>query len=210
MLLVDDHPIIRRGLSLLIEGEPSLEVCGEAESLSGAVTALRKHNPDLMILDLSLGQSSGVDLLRIARTDFPSTVVVVLSMHDESSFAEEVMRLGAKAYVMKAQPPKDLLEAIYKVLSGGLWVSPKIGSNMIQAFLSGTQGGSPLRDLTERETQIFNLIGSGLTSVEIANQLVVSKRTVNAHRENIKTKLGLANSSQLMKKACEHKRLFEA
>jgi DNA-binding NarL/FixJ family response regulator len=201
IFLVDDHPMMRQGLAALINKEPDLEVCGEADGADDTLGHLEAANPHLLIADLSLQDGNGIDLIKDIRIRHPAVKVVVSSMHDEMLFAERVLRAGALGYISKAQPPKEVLQAIRQVLQGKIFVSKEVAGR-----LSQKRGGqtavktpeSPMAKLSNRELTIFELIGQGMTTRDIAGKLFLSIKTVETHREHIKTKLNLANAVDLV------------
>src|SRR3954454_16443534 len=193
VLLVDDHPVVRRGLALMIDAEPDLTVCGEAENYEQAVASIDRCKPDVAVVDISLGGRSGIDLIKDVRGKKPDLPVLVLSMHDESLQAERALRAGAKGYIMKREATAKVIEAIRKVLRGGIYVSERINARMSGQMADAPPGPrSPLERLSNRELEIFNMIGQGVSPRSIAERLGLSVKTVEAHRENVKGKLGLA------------------
>jgi len=199
VLLVDDHPVVRRGLAELINQAPDLEVWAEAETARDAMQAVDTLTPDVAIVDLSLKDASGLELIKDIKAQHPELPVLVLSMHDESLYAERAVRAGARGYVMKEEPPERLMTAIHNVLAGKLHLSENISARIIQKLVGGTTetDGAPLNVLSDRELEVFELIGRGLAMREIADTLHLSVKTVETHRENIKKKLNLHNSHQL-------------
>lgn len=204
VLLVDDHPIVRNGLAQLISQEPDLAVCGGAGSAGEAMAAIGRDEPDLVVVDISLKSANGIELTKAIRTRRPSLPVLVLSMHDEALYAERALRAGANGYVMKAESPETVLHAIREVLSGDLYVSEKIASRMLRGFLHGGPKKRERRGVTslsDRELEIFEMIGNGICTRDIATQLNISIKTVETHRAHIKCKLGLTNATELMRYA---------
>lgn len=200
--MVDDHPIMRLGLSQLIQAEDDLEVCGEASTAREALDFFGSHSADLIILDIALPDKDGVELLKDLRSLRPELAALIVSMHDENLYAERVLRAGAKGYVMKQEAPGNLIKAIRTVLSGNVFVSPNIAARIVQNFASsGGSSSSPVGRLTDRELEVFRLIGQGFGSREIAGKLKISSRTVDAHRAHIKEKLGLRDATELMHRA---------
>lgn len=206
LILVDDHPVVRQGLARLINDEPDLTVCAEADSASSALQLIQQHNPDLVVVDISMGGTDGIELIKDLRVRNPGLPALVLSMHDESLYAERVLRAGAKGYVMKQEAPEKVMTAIRRVLAGEVYVSEKIAGRLLKA-MSGTKGApseSPLDRLSDRELQVFRLIGSGLSVREIADKLFLSVKTIETHREHIKEKLNLKSSSELLRYAVQY------
>ncbi|HEY8521438.1 MAG TPA: response regulator transcription factor [Gammaproteobacteria bacterium] len=200
VFVVDDHPIVRQGLVQLIEQEPDLEVCGEAADVKEARLALAKLKPDIVILDLSLRDSDGMELVKDIRSKYEQLPVLVLSMHDEMIYAERLLAAGANGYIMKQAAADQLLVAVRRVLSGGIYVSEKVGASMIERFaVAGrAQSSDPIDRLSNRELQVLNLIGRGRTTREIADNLNLSVKTIESHRQRIKKKLNLHTSPQLV------------
>jgi len=203
VLLVDDHPVLRRGLAQLIDQDPRLAVCGEAEDAPQAIKAIETLQPDLVIMDISLKHGNGIELLKTVKPHYPDLPVLVLSMHDETLYAERSLRAGAMGYLMKDEPAEQLLFAIGRVLAGEIFLSNRMKSRMMLQF-AGRNGKAPsstLEQLTDRELEVFRLIGAGRTTREIADHLHLSMHTVQAYREFIKAKLKLPNSTQLVQHA---------
>lgn len=199
VLIVDDHPIVREGLSQLINAENDLEVCGDAANVQEALETLEHSEPDIVILDLSLPDRDGLELLREIRNETSHLPVLVLSMHDEAMYAERLLSAGANGYIMKQAAADQLLTALRRVLAGGVYVSERLGSSMIDRISSGGAGQSanPIERLSNRELQVLNLIGQGRTTREVAETLNLSVKTVESHRQRIKKKLNLQTSAQL-------------
>jgi DNA-binding NarL/FixJ family response regulator len=201
VFLVDDHPIVRRGLAQLIDAEPDLTVVGQGEDAYGSLRAIRAVGPDLVLVDVSLKDSDGIDLLKEIKSQIPALPVLVVSMHDESIYAERALRAGARGYVMKQEEPQTLLTAMRTVLTGKVYVSPAMSATLLERMVSGRKhnGKLPMDRLTDRELEIFRLIGSGKTVKEIAASLFLSVKTVEAHREHIKQKMNIRSSSELLR-----------
>jgi DNA-binding NarL/FixJ family response regulator len=199
IFIVDDHPMMRDGLRALISSEGDLEICGEADDAPQAIEEIEKLKPDLAIVDITLRSTSGLELIKDLQSRAPSVAALVISMHDESLYAERVLRAGGRGYVMKQEGGKKLMEAIRQVLNGQTFVSPKISAKIVDAF-SGRRGesSSPVEQLTDREFAVFQLIGSGLTTKEIAARLHVSAKTVEVHRVNMKKKLKVGTAPELI------------
>jgi len=204
IFIVDDHPIVRQGLEQLINNEPDLLVSGQGEEAYESLRAIRQNQPALVLVDVSLKDSDGIELLKELRAQDPSLLVLVLSMHDESLYAERALRAGARGYIMKQEAPQKLLEAIRKVLTGQVYLSDAMGANMLQRMVGGRKSGKagselPMDRLTDRELEIFRMIGAGRSVKEIADSLFISAKTVEAHREHIKEKLGVKSSAELLR-----------
>jgi len=194
--------MLREGLLRLIGQQPGCQVCGEAETVSQALDAILETAPDLVVTDISLPDKNGLELIKDLQVRVPGLPVLVFSMHDEMLYAERVMRAGAKGYLMKGTSIEQLADAISCVLSGGVYLSNKV-SNHILKNLSGNRapGKTGIKSLTDRELEIFELIGSGKTNAQIADQLHISPKTADAHRANIRAKLSLPDGPALMREA---------
>ena len=205
LLIVEDHPIMRSGLVQLINNEPDLKVCAEAEDVRGAMEAIEKTKPDLAVVDITLKNSSGLELIKDIKIRFPDILVLVLSMHDEAFYAERVLRAGALGYVAKADASTKVIEGIRRVLAGEVYVGEKIASKMLRRMVSGGIDASefPLDRLSDREFEVFELIGQGMQTRQIAEQLHLSVKTIEAHREHIKHKLSLDSATELLKYAVQ-------
>lgn len=203
VLIVDDHPIVRQGLRRLIEQEEDLTVCGEAETTREAKAAIRELKPDVVIVDISLKQGDGIELVKDARAHYPTLPLLVLSMHDESIYAERMLSAGANGYIMKQAASDQFLVALRRVLEGGIYVSEVVGNSMIQKFASGGAyiSANPIDRLSNRELQILHMIGRGLSTRQAAEALNLSVKTVESHRQRIKRKLNLSTGSQLVQYA---------
>lgn len=200
VLIVDDHPIVRNGLGQLIGQEDDLTVCGEASDAIEALECARALKPDLVLVDISLGGSNGIELTKTMRERCPDVAVLVLSMHDESLYAERALRAGAKGYVMKQEAAETVLKAIRKVLQGGLYVSESVAARLLQEFVEGSsepsRGG--VEALSDRELEVFELIGGGIATRDIATKLRLSVKTIETHRAHIKQKLNLKSGTELL------------
>jgi DNA-binding NarL/FixJ family response regulator len=201
VLIVDDHPIVRHGLIQLIDAEPDLKVCGEAQSDREARAAIRELQPDVMIVDVSLAQGDGIDLVRDVRAQRPDLPMLVLSMHDETIYAERMLAAGASGYIMKEAAFAQLLTALRKVLAGGRYLSDAMEQRLNAKREDGAlaaAGTDPIGRLSNRELQVLSLIGRGLSSRQAAESLNVSVKTVESHRQSLKRKLNLATNAQLL------------
>lgn len=201
ILIVDDHPMMRQGLAQLIALEADLAVCGEAENAGAALDAIGAQKPDLVLVDISLPGKNGLELIKDFQAVQPELPVLVISMHDESLYAERVLRAGGRGYIMKQEGGKKLMQAIRQVLDGKIYVSEKMSAEILEMF-SGRRSGaesSPLERLTDREFEIFQLIGQGQGTRDIAEKLHLSVKTVDVHRANIKAKLKLESASELIR-----------
>ena len=205
VLIVDDHPLVRRGLVQLIEQEAGLRVCGEAADVADALDAAAKLKPDIVIVDVSLKGRDGIELVKILKGLYPKLPVLVLSMHDESLYAERSLRAGAKGYVMKTEAPEKVALAIRQILGGKIYVSGEVASGILHKFVGGKPGlvGSPLDVLSDRELEVFQLIGTGLGARRIADELHLSVKTIESHCAHIKEKLKLRDSAELTQHAVQ-------
>jgi DNA-binding NarL/FixJ family response regulator len=205
ILIVDDHPIVRRGLTDLINHEEDLVVSGQAEDAHQAMEAIRAQKPDMAIVDISLKGTSGLELIKDIKTRYPGLLVLTLSMHDESLYAERALRAGAKGYIMKQQATEDLIMAIRKVLAGHMYVSDMVTTRMVGKVVGGGPdvGASAIDRLSDRELEVFGLIGLGHGTRQIAERLHLSVKTVETYRAHIKRKLNLANAAELLRYAIQ-------
>ena len=205
ILIVDDHPIVRRGLTELINREKDLVVSGQAEDAYQAMEAIRAQKPDMAIVDISLKETSGMELIKDIKTQYPSLPVLTLSMHDESLYAERALRAGAKGYIMKQQATEELIMAIRKVLGAQIYVSDRVAAKMVGRLVrSGPDvGASAIDRLSDRELEVFRLIGQGHGTRQIAEKLHLSIKTIETYRAHIKEKLNLANAAELLRYAIQ-------
>ncbi len=203
VLLVDDHPILRKGLAQLINLEPDMVVCGEAEDGPKAFEAAGTLNPDVAVIDVSLKGSNGIELIKNLKARYPDLPTLMLSMYDESLYAERALRAGSLGYIMKEEAIEQVLVAIRRVLTGEIFLSDKMKAKMLQQLATGRtkQVLSPIEALTDRELEVFRMIGEGKSTRQIATDLHLSVRTVEAYREYIKAKLTLKNSTELVQHA---------
>src|SRR5262245_9222004 len=203
VLLVDDHPVLRAGLGRLINQEADMTVCGEAEDGPTAFDLAGTLTPDIVVIDVSLKGSNGIELIKNLKARFPELPTLVLSMHDESLYAERALRAGSLGYIMKEEAIEQVIAAIRKVLQGEIFLSERMKSKMLQQMASGKGKvvSSPIEQLTDRELEVFRLIGEGCSTRQIAGQLHLSVRTVEAYREYIKSKLNLKNATELVQHA---------
>ncbi len=202
VFLVDDHPLVRESLSNLINQQPDLEVCGEADDSAIAEREIDRSMPQVVIVDISLRGGSGIELIKALKTRFPDMATIVLSMHDEKIYAERAIRAGARGYVMKRESTKRIVSAIGQVLQGRLAVSEQIAASFAERFV-GRQptGETPLETLSDRELEVFNLLGSGLETRQISEMLDVSIKTIQVYCARIKTKLGISTATELLREA---------
>ncbi len=200
LVLIDDHPIMRHGLAQLIRAEEGLDVIGEAGSAREGLEVVAKLKPDLAVIDLTLPDKNGLELVKDIRALHPSTQCIVLSMHDETLYGERALRAGARGYVMKEEAADHLVTAIHKIISGGLYVSESLNARMLEQVTGAARSKATGMDaLTDRELEILALIGKGVATKIIAAQLSISARTVEAHRAHIKEKLGMTDGAALVR-----------
>lgn len=204
ILVVDDHPIVCRGLRELVAGEPDLEVCGEAGDVAEALRQLDATRPDVVVIDLSLKGGHGIDLIEKISSRDDRIRMLVSSMHDESLFAERVLRAGARGYISKQESPDKIIDALRQVLRGEIYLSPRMTNRILHRAVVGKPVEyDPIEGLSNRELQVFEMIGQGLGTKQIAQRLHLSHKTVETHREKIKTKLNLSNSAELSRRATQ-------
>jgi len=203
ILIVDDHPIVRQGLSEIINHENDLEVTGTAEDVRQAMQAIASLDPDLVLVDISLKDASGLELIKDIKVNYPDLPVLTLSMHDETLYAERALRAGAKGYIMKHQATENIINAIRKVLSGQIYVSAKMTEKMMSKLIStgNEPQQSPLDLLSDRELEVFLLIGQGFSTRQISEQLYLSVKTIETYRSHIKEKLGFGDTSEMLQYA---------
>ena len=203
VFLVDDHPLVRESLASLIERQPGLTVCGEAGDADAALAAIGGARPDVAIVDLSLGGRPGLELVRDLKQMHPSVAVLVLSMHDENLYAERALRAGARGYVMKREATRTVIDAIRCLLDGRVYLSARMATALATKFVGGAPATpeSPVTRLSDRELEVFRLLGQGMATRQIADALHVSAKTVQAFCARIKEKLGLSSSTELLREA---------
>ena len=204
VVIIDDHPVVRQGLSLLLQQE-NLDVCGEAEDREQALQVIKETNPDLALVDISLKDTNGLELVKDLKALHEDIKILVLSMHDEQLYAERALRAGAGGYIMKQEAPEKLIEALQKVINGEMYVSEVVNSKMMQKFIDGNYQPvvSQLELLSDRELEVFQLIGEGLSTRQIASNLNLSIKTIETYRQHIKRKLSLANATELVHHAIQ-------
>jgi DNA-binding NarL/FixJ family response regulator len=207
ILLVDDHPMIRRGIADLINGESDLAVCGEAGTMQEAMSLTTKLRPGLVIVDVSLDGNNGIELMKNMASRWSQMPILAYSMHDESIYAERALRAGAKGYVMKQAPPEALLTAIRQILKGKLYLSDQISDRLLGKLVgagsSDAATTSPIDKLSDRELEVLELLGKGMSTAQIADKLCLSVKTIETYREHLKQKLNLANGQELLRYAIE-------
>lgn len=202
VLLVDDHPIVMYGLSLLIDQEDDLHVCGQCGSAVEALDTIDKYNPDVAVVDISLHGSNGLELTKALKEIRPSLPILILSMHDESLYAERALRAGARGYIMKQESAEKVLDAIRTVVNGSVYLSKKLSNRILREFADGTKAEPNdkygIDTLSDRELEIFEFIGRGQSSRDIANRLQLSIKTIETHRAHIKQKLKIDTATELV------------
>ncbi len=203
ILLVDDHPIVRQGIRSLIERELGLMVCREAGGAQSALALIEQTRPDMVVVELSLKHSSGLDLVLAIKERWEDVPILVLSMYDEEVYAERVLRAGASGYVMKQDACTKIITAIGDVLNGSTYVSENVSARLLQKMMKGRVSASWVDTLSNRELQVFQMIGEGLTYPHIADMLVLSVKTIESHVENIKQKLSIRTGRDLLQRATE-------
>ncbi len=201
--IVDDHPLMRKGLAMTIDKEMGFEVCGQAESAEKALSDMISLKPDAAVVDISLPGMNGIELIKNILHQLPELKVLVVSRHDEELYAERALRAGAKGYLMKLEATDILISALHQILKGNIYLSDKIGTKMLMKMASGNSAKSdnPLDLLSDRELEVFELTGKGLSTKEIGKKLHISVKTVESHRANIKDKLHLETANELMRHA---------
>ena len=205
ILIVDDHPLMRKGLALTLNAEPDLNVCSQVADAEEAMSALDEYDPDLAIVDISLPGMSGLELIKHMQALRPEMHSLVVSRHDEALYAERAIRAGARGYVMKLEADDMIVKAVRRVLNGGIYVSEEINERLLLGLAAGRQelAQSPLEVLSDRELEVFELTGRGLGTREIAERLDLSVKTVESYRARIKDKLNLKTAAELMQHAVQ-------
>jgi DNA-binding NarL/FixJ family response regulator len=205
VLIVDDHPFMRRGLAQTINDQPGLEVCGEAGNVAEALQITETCQPHLAVIDISLGEESGIELVQMIRAKWPEVKVLVSSMHDETLFAERALRAGALGYVNKGEPPNVFIAALQRVSAGQIYLSERMTNRTLHQVLADKVeiSRSPIETLSNREIEVFEMIGKGMATKQIAARLKLSPKTIETYREHIKQKLKLKNSTELTRNAVQ-------
>lgn len=203
ILILDDHPITRYGLTQLISHEPDLLVCGEAESAAQALAAINAARPDLVLADITMPGKSGLEFIKDLQAQHPGVAVLVMSMHDETIYAERVLRAGGRGYIMKNEGGERLLEAIHQVLQGQIYISKSMSAALLEVFTPhrSSVGEATPRALSDREFEVFQLIGQGLSTRQIGERLNLSVKTIGTHRQHIKQKLKVRTGPELIRQA---------
>lgn len=205
VFIIDDHPLMRKGLAMTLDAEPDLTVVGQADSAEEALDQLQKLLPDVAIVDISLPGMSGLELIKHLQALLPNLKLLVVSRHDESLYAERAIRSGARGYVMKLEASDVIVKAIRRVLNGGIYVSDEVNERLLMGMLTGKREltESPLEVLSDRELEVFELTGRGIATREIAERLHLSVKTVESYRARIKAKLNLSTAAELMQHAVQ-------
>jgi DNA-binding NarL/FixJ family response regulator len=203
VFLVDDHPLVREWLTNLINQQSDLVVCGESETAPHALQAVGQVKPDVAIVDISLKDSSGIDLIKSLKEAHPSLIILVLSMHDEMHYAERSLRAGASGYIMKRETTRKVVDGIHRILEGKLYISERVAQMIAGRFVTGkrTEGKSVIELLSDRELEVFEMLGQGQGTRQIAENLRVSVKTVQAYCARMKEKLNLDSATELLREA---------
>ena len=198
LLIVDDHPIVRHGLAQLIGAEPEMEVCGEASNVAEALELFEAATPDVAIVDISLEDESGLRLIQAVKDRHPQVKILVSSIHDEATYASRALKAGAAGYIEKRESITKIIKALHHILGDEIYLSPKMANQLLRRAATGASfDRAPLSVLSNRELEVFKMLGQGMTVQQIARKLGISPKTVESHRKNIKEKLDLQNSAQL-------------
>jgi DNA-binding NarL/FixJ family response regulator len=207
VFIVDDHPLLRQGLALLINREEDLAVCGEAEEAQAAMQAIPQSRPDVLIVDISLNGPDGLDLLKSIRGLYPDLPVLILSMHDEATYAERALRGRANGYIMKQEATEKVLVAVRRILNGEIYLSDRIANKLLQQYIGGSTAAlqSRLSTLSDRELEVFRAIGEGRSTRQIADELHLSVKTVETYQAHLKEKLALRSGRELIQHAIQWK-----
>lgn len=207
VFIVDDHPLLRQGLAMMINREHDLAVCGEAEEAQPALRAIQQSQPDILIVDISLNGPDGLDLLKHVRNSYPDLPVLVLSMHDEATYAERALRARANGYIMKHEATEKVLVAVRRILNGEIYLSERIANKMLQQYIGGSSAAlqSRVSALSDRELEVFRSIGEGRSTRQIADELHLSVKTVETYQAHLKEKLALRSGRELIQHAIQWK-----
>jgi DNA-binding NarL/FixJ family response regulator len=205
LLIVDDHPIFRHGVSQLLGNVDGITICGEADNARMALDAMRRLHPDVALVDISMPGTNGIELIKLMLAEQPKLLILVVSMHDESLYALRSLRAGAKGYVMKQQALENILDAVRKVIAGGVYVSPQFSERLIFKAIQSSDSdlGSPVDKLSDREVEVLQLLGRGNSTRDMAEKLHLSVKTIETHRTHIKEKLGFKSADEMVKFALE-------
>lgn len=205
IIIVDDHPIVRKGVSELINQHDDLIVCAQAEDAYQAIQVIEEFKPDIAVVDISLKETSGIELIKDIKVRYPNLHILALSMHDEALYAERTLKAGARGYIMKAEATENIVTAIHKILAGQIYVSDKMAAKMVHKLVGGVpdRGTSAVERLSDRELEVFGLIGRGYGTRQISERLHLSIKTVETYRAHIKEKLSLADANELLQYAIQ-------
>ena len=205
ILVVDDHPMVREGIARLVDNEQDLMICGQADDAPEALKAISETKPDIVVVDVSLKSSSGIELMKSIKAQYPKLPVLVLSMHNEALYAERALRAGAMGYIMKQEASENLLIAIRRVLGGQIYISDNVSKRLIRQLARGRAdiGTSSVDNLSDRELEVFHMIGLGCGTSQIAEKLYLSIKTIETYRTHIKKKLNLTDSRELLQYAIQ-------
>jgi DNA-binding NarL/FixJ family response regulator len=200
VVVIDDHPILRQGISQLINQQSNFTVVGEAADTKKAITLVQQLKPEVIVLDISMNGASGIETAKDIKTLYPTMKILILSMHDENIYGSRALKAGALGYIMKDEPPEKFVQALQKVSSGEVYVSERFGAKLLGNFATGRRdgGSNPVDILSDRELEVFSKIGEGLGTRAIAEMLHLSVKTIESHRAHIKEKLGLESSTELV------------
>lgn len=203
IFVVDDHPVMRRGYAYLIDAEMDLGICGEAESAREALDRIPETDPDLAIVDLTLKGMGGLELIKRLQSQHPDVLILVVSMHDETLYADRTLRAGARGYIMKSEVESAVVEAIQHILKGGVYVSEELSTKILLQYAGGASGEeeSALERLSDRELEVFEYMGRGFTTREIAEKLALSPKTIDSYRSRIKDKMAVDSNNELTRRA---------
>jgi len=205
LIIIDDHPIFRHGITQLLCDLPGVTICGEAENARTALDVMRRLQPDLALVDVAMPGADGIELIKLMLAEQPKLIILVVSMHDESLYALRALRAGAKGYVMKQQALDNILDAVRKVFDGGIYISPQFSERLIFKAIQSDNSdlGSPVDKLSDREVEVLQLLGRGHTTRDMADELHLSVKTIETHRMHIKEKLGFKKAAEMVKFAVE-------
>jgi DNA-binding NarL/FixJ family response regulator len=205
VLIIDDHPLLRRGMATLIGSQPDFEICGEAEHARGGLQAMRETSPHIALVDITLPGTDGLELIKLMLAEQPKLRILVVSMHDESLYALRALRAGAKGYLMKAEAIEQMVAALRKIAAGDLYITPRFSERLVfRAIQSLEDGfGSPVDRLSDRELEVLRLLGKGLGTRDIAKTLHLSVKTIETHRAHIKEKLGFKEAAEMVRFAID-------
>jgi len=205
ILIVDDHPVLRRGMATLISNQPEFEICGEADSAQSGLQAMREQFPHIALVDITLPGTDGLELIKLMLAEQPKLRILVVSMHDESLYALRSLRAGAKGYLMKAEALEQIVTAVRKITAGDIYVTPRFSERLVFKAIQSLEGGmgSPVDRLSDRELEVLRLLGKGLGTRDIARTLHLSVKTIETHRAHIKEKLGFKEAAEMVRFAID-------